>query len=172
MSEPQSITMLGQWLAIFRQLDEGENTSSEQVAELLDVLSEVLTGMVVDYELHGLETVELKSLIAKQRAYQDRILPKRFEVVDALMPLAARLVRQSELPTEKTLTKAEPEAPADPWALHCEAMEAKGATHSDTAKTWKAAHPGDNATIDELTKRSKNYRAERNRKRKAAENPR
>jgi len=119
MSDPQSITALSQWLATFRQLGDNENTASEQVAEHLDALSEVLTDMAIDYELHGMETFELKVLIAKQRAYQNRILPKRFEVVDALMPLAARLVRQSELPAE---TKSG-DAPADPWVLvdlsHC-----------------------------------------------------
>lgn len=60
----------------------------------------------------------------------------------------------------------------DPWALHCEAMEAAGATHLDTAKAWKATHPDCIETIDQLRKRSENYRAERNRQRKAAGNPR
>ena len=62
--------------------------------------------------------------------------------------------------------------PTNQWELHCETMEADGARHRDIAKSWKAAHPEDKRTIDELKKASENYRAERNRKRKAAENPR
>lgn len=61
--------------------------------------------------------------------------------------------------------------PADPWALHCETMEAAGATHLDTAKAWKVAHPEDRRLLKDVSKASKNYRTERNRKRKAAGNP-
>lgn len=64
-----------------------------------------------------------------------------------------------------------PEPSTDPWALHCEAMEADGATHRDTAKAWKVAHPEETKTIEQLTKASDNYRSKRNRQRKAAENP-
>lgn len=63
------------------------------------------------------------------------------------------------------------ESPADPWALHCETMEAAGHTHRDTAKLWKAAHPDDRRPIEEISKASMNYRAKRNRERKADENP-
>jgi len=91
-----------------------------------------------------------------------------FDNVELLTTQITTELRSTTIATAKTPDVA----PVDPWELHCETMEANNATHFDTANTWKARHPNDAATVEELQKKSKNYRSERNRKRKAAENPR
>lgn len=79
--------------------------------------------------------------------------------------LLAVAVRQLALEPQRNDTQA------DPWAAHCEEMEARGFTHAETARSWKSTHPSERKTIAQLQKRSENYRAKRDRGRKSAESP-
>lgn len=148
MNAPQSIEMLAKWLADFRAMDANESTTDAAVSGHLDALSDIITSMAVDYELCGLETHGLKVLAAKQEAFKNRILPKRFSVLDGLVVLAARL--------ERMRVDADHAPEADPWVLHWRRMRKSNATHKDIAIAWKESHPEETMDIEQLTKRSKN----------------
>lgn len=171
-------------------LSRDESAGLDEVAEWLDALYLRLQGadlMLATDDIKGDEyceslqddldtatqtgiaagrTMEHCSILFEQLnggAVPNESLVKARSEINALAVVVRQMANQPPEPP--------PVQPPDPWALHCETMEAEGYRHSDTAKSWKAAHPEDRRSIAEVKKASENYRAERNRKRKAAGNP-
>lgn len=165
MNKSHSLELIGQWFDRLNEIESTGNPPTYLLEEMLDRLGPLITLLATDFERAGLDSAEVQIVAMKYNAHTKRAIVKRFEVVGSVSVLCGRLLHciEEQDPADT--------APADPWALHCETMEAAGDTHLDTAKTWKATHPDCIETIDQLRKRSENYRTERNRQRKAAGNP-
>lgn len=73
------------WLTRWNDADESE------LQFVMDDLEPVIVGIIGDCEIEGIETMELRSILAKHRIYKHRILDKRMDVAEELDFLLKRI---------------------------------------------------------------------------------